>query len=347
MFTAQLSDIPTAHVEHTATKLADGSVLVTGGCGADSEAQDLCVRYHEGAWKILAPLSAASRRHTATLLNTGEVLVVGVGYGRGGAALYDVGADSWYPIASPETPRVEHAAVLLDDGRVVIVGGREAELLDGIEPSQRRQVPPLATTEIFDPATSSWSEGPSLSDARRKHGLFKLADGSVLAVGGKGVTKLGGKTRIKTAERLDVQSNQWRSVGKIDPSDKQFAPLSDGRLLSCRGHIYDPSDDSWSEVEPGFRGGGPMLALADGRVACFGSRGDEVYDPATNEWTPCREPLRLHRRGHLAIALSDEQILLIGGTPGRGRGLPLAQQLWVDLEPDALIPPEASLEATG
>ena len=47
------------------------------------------------------------------------------------------------------------------------------------------------------------------------------------------------------------------------------------------------------------------------------------------------------------VALSDEKLLLVGGTSGRGRGLPLAQELWVDLEPDALIPPEASLEPTG
>ena len=347
MFTAQLSDIPTAHVEHTCTLLKDGSVLITGGCDSEGEPQATALRYHQGGWRQVAPLPSPSRRHTATALPSGELLVVGIGYERGGACLYDPVADAWYPVASPETPRVEHAAALLEDGRVLICGGREAALLEGLEPNDRRAVGPLSSVEIFDPTTSSWSEGPEMTEGRRKHGLYPLANGDLLAVGGKGLSKLGAKRRLKSNERLDNAQQQWRSVGKLEYPEQRLAPLADGRWLGQQGYIFDPSDDSWTEVEPGFRGGGAMVTLSDGRVACFGVRGDEVFDPATERWTPCGEPTRLQRRGHSVVALSDEKLLLVGGTSGRGRGLPLAQELWVDLEPDAVIPPEASLEPTG
>ena len=83
MWTATGS-LATARWVHTATRLAGGKVLVTGGSGntgilanASSELYDPTT----GVWTATVPLGPARNQHTATLLVGGKVLVTGGRYG--------------------------------------------------------------------------------------------------------------------------------------------------------------------------------------------------------------------------------------------------------------------------
>jgi N-acetylneuraminic acid mutarotase len=125
---------------HTLTTLPNGNVLVSGGEGdvfPFIKKLNTAEFYNPatGVWSLTGNLSTARGHHTATLLSTGQVLVVGgitTGTGRSNSAeLYDQATGTWNATASLNTARYNHSATLLNNGRVLVAGGggeRSAEL---------------------------------------------------------------------------------------------------------------------------------------------------------------------------------------------------------------------------
>ena len=111
----------------TLTALPDGRALATGGFQsygglrvehyASAEVYDPTTESFTATGSMRAPRV----RHTATLLQSGHVLVVG-----DGAELFDSGTGTFAATSAPITQRSDHTATLLDDGRVLIVGGESA-----------------------------------------------------------------------------------------------------------------------------------------------------------------------------------------------------------------------------
>ena len=153
---APTGPLVTARVQHTATLLPTGKVLVAGGAFTSSaELYDPAA----GTWTTTASLSTARGRHTATLLPSGQVLVTG---GQSSptvflssAELYDPtqGTAIWTATASMSAARRFHTATLLPTGKVLVTGGSpdgttflsSAELYDrglGFDPSWQ----PLVTS---------------------------------------------------------------------------------------------------------------------------------------------------------------------------------------------------------
>lgn len=64
-------------------------------------------------------------------------------------ALSSPAAADWFPAPEMATARSGATATLLNDGRVLVVGGRNASGA------------PLASVEIYDPVTDTWSVGPA------------------------------------------------------------------------------------------------------------------------------------------------------------------------------------------
>ncbi len=117
---------------HTATRLLDGRVLVTGGHVRGHNLATAEIYDPEtGTWSSAPPLYVPRARHTATLMPDGMVIVVGgaqVGSMENvtaSAESYRPGAGTWRTLPSMSTPRVEHAAALLPDGRLLIAGGSD------------------------------------------------------------------------------------------------------------------------------------------------------------------------------------------------------------------------------
>ncbi len=102
----------------TLTLLADGRVLVSGGSSALMYTPDT------GAGSLgLLPNSPVESRsnHTASLLQTGEVLLAG---GAGATAeLFDPSDDTFAATNSMTLARGNHTATLLEDGQVLVTGG--------------------------------------------------------------------------------------------------------------------------------------------------------------------------------------------------------------------------------
>ena len=131
--------VPTTLPEHTATRLADGAVLLVGGAVA--------LRF-DPARDRFDPLPASPRQGSAAVrLEDGRVLLVGGASPDARevpapAALFDPTRARFVPAASPAVARRDFIAARLADGRVLIAGGY------GLRGT------PLASAELFDPATS-------------------------------------------------------------------------------------------------------------------------------------------------------------------------------------------------
>ena len=125
--------------------LPAGDVLTVGGYNTVDGVLSTGERRDTGTgtWSAISPMTAGREGlHTATLLTTGTVLVVGGLDDNGpvpGAEVYDPTTDTWSATPAPGTARARHVAVRLLDGRVLVTGG-----LDGAGGD-------LATAELFVP----------------------------------------------------------------------------------------------------------------------------------------------------------------------------------------------------
>jgi phosphatidylserine/phosphatidylglycerophosphate/cardiolipin synthase-like enzyme len=141
-----------ARARHTATLLADGRVLITGG-GIDGLPQTLSsANIYDPATGRIDPagdMNSPRGQHTATLLPDGNVLIAGGFDGNlflSSAEIYEPVRVGFQLTVSMATSRVGHTATLLRDGSVLIVGGSNA--------SDRA----LASAELYLPAGG----GPAL-----------------------------------------------------------------------------------------------------------------------------------------------------------------------------------------
>lgn len=275
-------DLRVARAWHTATRLADGRILLGGGNQdggwglADVEIFDPLA----GQTSPLAPLHTALYAHTATLLPDGRVLVVG-GYGGGwlnDAEVYDPSTDVWTAVPPRHSHGGNHTATLMKDGRVLVVGG-------GIGSCQATE-----RVEIFDPSTNSWTAAKSLPFSRNVHTAVLLEDGRVLVIGGWSTWKgCGSFPPDGDALLYDPQADTWTATGPMITPRQFAAPvrLPDGRVLVVGGLTYeDPAPKIWASTE--------------------------IYDPASNTWTAAAN-LAQARYTHALALLPDGQVLAVGG----------------------------------
>lgn len=250
----------------SATALADGRVLVVGGIDDDDNALGSAEIYDPvtGRWAQTGSLPRTSIHegpspwtrwgHTATLLDDGRVLMAG-GFSDdwsmevvARAELYDPATGLWTEVGGLSDPRAWHTANLLANGRVMVTGGESRHCPNG----DWCQEHTVGTTEIYDPATQAWSAGPPLTVARSSHTSTLLADGSLLAVGG----------------RLDV------------------APIPDARsIVLATTEVLAGSAPAWTAAPPLLepRGGHTATLLGDGSVLVVGGWGNTIAAASSAE----------------------------------------------------------------
>src|SRR5260370_1128694 len=108
-----------------------------------------------GTWMLTGSLHVARAASTATLLHNGRVLVVGGG-GPGGE-LYTPATGAWTTTGSLHTARYYPSATLLPNGQVLVAGGYYVD-------STYTPVP-LASAELYNPATGAWDGGIEIGRA--------------------------------------------------------------------------------------------------------------------------------------------------------------------------------------
>lgn len=175
---------------HTATLLNNGTVLITGGRSTNSSSSALssAVIYNPTTGLFIAttgPMNQSRAYHTATRLGDGKVLITGGLTYNGSttvstntAEIYDPVTGLFTATSSMTSARNYHAAVLLNDGTVLITGG-----------SIGSAVPSLDTAEIFNPLTGGFSNTTLtlMGAPHSRHTATLLTDGTVLIAGSQNV----------------------------------------------------------------------------------------------------------------------------------------------------------------
>jgi hypothetical protein len=157
----------------TATLLPNGQVLVAGGSDPSGFSLDSAELYFPTSNTFRLILMATWRDgQTATLLSDGRVLVVGgegAPFGNGmeaSAETYDPSSGRFTPSGSLTIPRRKQTATLLPDGRVLIAGGEsDVSGIARLFPNTTSGLSSLASAELFDPASGTFSLTGSMTDA--------------------------------------------------------------------------------------------------------------------------------------------------------------------------------------
>ena len=222
--------------------------------------------------------------------------------------IYDINAKSWSRGPDLPTPRGALSATAVGT-KIHAIGGAKNPSYSTAELRPSVPVENVATNEVFDIATNSWSPAAPMLTARNHHGAA-LIDGRIYVVGGRiGSTFIIGlSNNVSTNEVYDVAKNTWSSVvGMPTPRSGIGVAVLNGRMHVLGGEAYlndlvgtyrtheafDPKTNGWQRLPPmptprhGLAVGeiaGKMYAVSGSNVAGGGGPHEgvnvnEVYDP--------------------------------------------------------------------
>lgn len=269
-------------VGHTATRLGDGRVLVTGGTttGEESGAVATAEIYTPATntWTAAPSFAVARYSHAAIAVGPGDtkVLVFGGvdvnGLATASAQLYDSVSNTWSAASPMVTPRFIPTAVRLSDGRILVAGGKTLNNFS------------LAVSEIYDPTTNSWSATAPMHHDRYWHSAVLLGNGKVLVSAGNTQNDPVLGAFVKISELYDPQTGTWTDKASLATERDRHgaALLPNGGVLVASGNISAAKDA-------------------------------ELYDPALDVWVPGGALLVGNRTYFTMLRLDDGSMLVAGG----------------------------------
>jgi N-acetylneuraminic acid mutarotase len=258
----------------------NGKFYVIGGAFA-REKYDVAVNEEydptSDRWRLRAPMPAGLNHPGAAVLD-GKIYVAGGFTGnqhRGvddSVFAYDVAADTWQKLPPLSSPRGSVGLAALG-GKIHAVSGRI------------NQTDPVATHQVYDPATGRWSVAAPLPKARDHFAAMVAVDGKLHAIGGR------------------------------------FGANEDNTGLH---DVYDPVTNAWTSAPPlpTPRSGGAGVLYGDLIVALGGEADkdtyneNEAYDVKAAKWLTLKPmPSGLHGFGAGVIG---RQLYVATGAKGRG-----------------------------
>lgn len=227
--------------QHTATLLENGRVLVTGGyfdhiCfTASAELFDPAT----GMFSQTGFMLSERAGHTATLLASGEVLMTG---GSNGCApdaaddppwdplfaeLYEPSSGSFQGAGNMSTTRIHHAAVLLSNRKVLVLGG-----IPSLQNLHEQPSHPWYA-ELYDREAVAFSPIVGLTISQDRYTATRMTSGLVLIAGGKDAAGM----PTAEVELLDPNSGALTRTGALGAARVGHTAtlLQDGRVLVTGG----------------------------------------------------------------------------------------------------------------
>ena len=317
---------PDGALSGTPTTVGTSSItlIATDEFKQDSSPQVFNIQIFAHGFEATGSMANARVAATATLLNSGKVLVAGGSDANGkaiaSAELYDPTSKTFSTTGSLGTARHDFAATLLSSGKVFITGGLDinnnplasAELYDPVAGTFSPTTGPMtiarashtatllnigkvliagwgnATAELFDPSTGTFSQTGSMSLARTAHTATLLASGKVLIAGGTGAPG----QPLAEAELYDPASGSFSQTlfsMATARSVHTATLLKDGTVLLAGGLVTNP---------------GMATATA------------ELFNPTTQMFTTTKANMETPRAFQTATRLTDGTVLVSGGSDG-------------------------------
>lgn len=278
---------------HVAPLLATGEVLVTAGTqleGGSFPASDAGMTAAElydestGAWSTSGSMKKARHGASATLLPSGQVLVVGgertLSDRPVEAEVYDRATGTFTIAGSLAHGRVGHTATLLPSGKVLVASGLETTQL-------------TATAEIYDPVVGAFEAPIPLVQPRASHAAALLPTGKVLLSGGHGGPP---------AQDLGVLFGTYASGASVELFEPADGPIAiKGRMSRAR---------SWHTAT--LLSDGQVL-LAGGKSGLADTTTAELFDPVSGAFVATGSLLHPRDYGTSAILLPSGKVLVTGG----------------------------------
>jgi Kelch motif len=267
----------------SAVTLADGRVLEVPGEERDAELYDPAsstwthgphrLQEVEGQWTLVALAEGGALLLGATPCKTpgpeGERQCLP------STTVYrwSPGGVEWSPAAPMREARVRPVTVLLPDGRVLVAGGfGDHECSRSVASNERYSCKPLASAEIYDPASNEWTPTAPMPEARGGAVGTLLSGGTVLVVGGDGA---------HDAIRYDPSAESWTEAGETASSrtGALLFALPDDRALTLSGRPYTGFYDS-----PPIREYEMAQRKDEAEPTCNSGANSEIFGTATNAW---------------------------------------------------------------
>ena len=127
-------------------------------------------------------------------------------------------AGVWIATGTMGSPRINHTAVRLLDGRVLVVGGERGSNGGAV-----------TSVELYDPVTGTWSATGQMLKTHEGFPATLLRDGRVLVGGIEDTSAI---DAISTAEVYDPDSGTWTATGQMIGDGHGTATLlRDGKVL--------------------------------------------------------------------------------------------------------------------
>ena len=270
-------------------------------------------------------LAACAGSFTSTEAATGQENLISTEITSPITELANSAVNCLSPALKMNAERAAHSATLLPDGKVLIAGGFREEGTSEIA---------IASAEIFDPATNTFTPTSDMNEPRNGHTSTLLPNGKVLLAGGWNQ-----QGRTATAELYDPQTGTFEYTGGLMAPRQGLTAtlLKNGQVLIAGGdsarntpqltaELYDPITGMFipgGNLKDG-RFGHTATLLSDGTVLLMGGTSGndnilasaEIYDLETGQFTSTNDA-NMVRYKHTAVLLKDGNVLILGGTGQR------------------------------
>lgn len=237
--------------------------------------------------------------------------------------VYDPAAQTFTTVNAPSSNFCA-GNVQLPDGRIMTVGGWGATTT-----GQQG----LVDTDIFDPATQTWTRVANMHLPRWYPDLVELPDGRYVAISGNSTNS---STWADTPEVYDPVANTWTLLSNVSTSQvhEEEYPFS---YLAPNGKVFTigPSEDqsffldvgnqTWTPVGSSGIVNGSSVMYRPGKILYSGGAasvvtttpaqaGSAVIDltAANPTWQPAA-PMNYARVYHTLTMLADGRVLAVGG----------------------------------
>ncbi len=278
MFTATTGSMTVARTGHSATLLENktlpnyGKVLVTGGGSQTAELYDPAVgTFTATTGSMVAPHTGQS----ATLLQNGQVLIAGGE--TASAELFNPSTGTFTATGRMTVSRTGQTATLLPDGHVLIAGGVQ-DVGPGTVPIPLS--PGVASAELYDPASGTFTVTGSMSEGRAGHTATLLDDGTILVTGTDNSAELFSPAGAGTFSVVGELSTGYRATATL---------RNDGTVLVAGGQAFSSlaTAQLFAPESGGFVATGSLITARDGHTATRLADGTVLITGGTSHMRHC------------------------------------------------------------